>query len=109
MNHPINQVIHPTVASTQVYPNIGLITSTHSQGTSIPTPTFPNFHSTTPHVPHDPAGTYFHPRMQTLASQIQPNGRKPPSNGSISHGRPPSYRIPTPPGGQPPFHVLPGG
>jgi hypothetical protein len=37
MNHPIDQVVNPTVASKQVYPNAGLITSTHSQGTSIPT------------------------------------------------------------------------
>jgi hypothetical protein len=43
MNHPIDQVINPTIASTQVYPNVGLITSTHSQGTLIPTPTFTNF------------------------------------------------------------------
>jgi hypothetical protein len=33
MNHPIDQVIKPIIASTQVYPNTRLITSTHSQGT----------------------------------------------------------------------------
>jgi hypothetical protein len=109
MNHPIDQVINPIVASTQVYPNAGLITSTYSQGTSIPTPVFTNFHSIAPHVPHDLAGTSFRPRMQTLASQIQPTGGKPPSSGSIPPGRPPYYGMPTPPGGQHPFHVLPGG
>jgi hypothetical protein len=109
MNHPIDQVINPTVTSAQVHPNVGLITSTHSQGTSIPTPTFTNFHSTAPHVPHDLAGTSLHQRMQTLASQIQPTGGKPPSSGPIPPGRPPSYGGPTPPGGQPPFHVPPGG
>jgi hypothetical protein len=68
MNHPIDQVINPIVTSTQVHSNVGLITFTHSQGTSIPTPTFTNFHSTTPHVSHDLAGTSLHQRMQTLAS-----------------------------------------
>jgi hypothetical protein len=63
MNHPIDQVINPIVVSSQVYPNVGIITSTHSQGTSIPTPTFTNFHSTAPHVLHDHARTSFHPRM----------------------------------------------
>jgi hypothetical protein len=29
MNHPFNQVIKPTVTSTQFHPNFGLITSTH--------------------------------------------------------------------------------
>jgi hypothetical protein len=60
MNHPIDQVIKPTITSAQVHPNARLITSTHSQGTSIPTPTFTNFHSTTPHVPHNLAGTSLH-------------------------------------------------
>jgi hypothetical protein len=109
MNHPIDQVINPNVVLSQVYPNVGIITSTHSQGTSIPTPTFTNFHSTAPHVPHDPAGTSFHPRMQTLENQIQPTGGKPPSSVPIPLGIPPSYGGPTPPVGQPPFHVLPGG
>jgi hypothetical protein len=59
-NHFIDQVINPTVTLAQVHPNVELITSTHSQGTSIPTPTFTNFHSTAPHVSHDPAGTYLH-------------------------------------------------
>jgi hypothetical protein len=63
MNHPIDQVINLNVTSALVHPNAGLITSTHSQGTSIPTPTFTNFHSTTPHVPHDLVGTYLHQRM----------------------------------------------
>jgi hypothetical protein len=99
MNHPINQFINPTIASAQVYPNVGLITSTHSQGTSIPTPTFTNFHSSAPHVPYDPAGTSFHPRMQTLSSQIQPTGGKPPSSGSIPPIIPSSYGSPTHLGG----------
>jgi hypothetical protein len=30
MNHPIDQVINPTVGSAQVYPNVKLITSTYS-------------------------------------------------------------------------------
>jgi hypothetical protein len=72
MNHSIDQVINLNVALTQFYPNGGIITSTHSQVTSIPTPAFTNFHSTDPHVSHDLAGTSFHSRMQTLASQIQP-------------------------------------
>jgi hypothetical protein len=61
MNHPIDQVINPTVTSSQVHPNAGLITSTHLQGNSIPTPIFTSFYSTAPHVPHNPTGTYFHP------------------------------------------------
>jgi hypothetical protein len=109
MNHPIDQVINPTVMSAQVNPNARLITSTHSQGTSIPAPTFINFHSTAPHVSHNLAGTSLHQRMQTLSIQIQPIGGKPPSSGPIPPGRPPSYGGPTPPGGQPPFHVLPRG
>jgi hypothetical protein len=63
MNHPVDQVIKPTVTSTQVHPNAGLITSTHIQGTSIPTPIFTSFSSIAPHVPHNLAGTSFHPRM----------------------------------------------
>jgi hypothetical protein len=109
MNHPIDQVINPTVASAQVYLNARLITSTHSQGTSIPAPTFTYFHSTAPHVPHDLARTYFHMRMQTLSNQIKPIGGKPPSSGHVPPGRPPSYGGTTPPGGQPPFHFLPRG
>jgi hypothetical protein len=109
MNHPINQVINPIVVSTPVYPNDGIITSTHSQGTLIPTPTFTNFHSIAPHVLHDPAGTSFHPRIQTLSNQIQLTRGNPPSSGSIPPRIPPSYGEPTPPGGQPPFHVLPRG
>jgi hypothetical protein len=109
MNHPIDQVINPTITSTQVHTNARLITSNHSQGTSIPTPTFINFHTTTPYVPHDLARTSLHQRMQTLASQIQSTGGKAPSSGTTPPGRPPSYGGPTPPGGQPPFHVPPGG
>jgi hypothetical protein len=30
MNHPIDQVINPTIMSAQVHPNVGLTTSTHS-------------------------------------------------------------------------------
>jgi hypothetical protein len=90
MNHPIDQFIKPIVTSAQVHPNARLITSTHSQGTSIPTLTFTNIHSTTPHVPHDLAGTSFHPRIQTLANQIQQTGGKPPSSGPIPIGIPPS-------------------
>jgi hypothetical protein len=109
MNHPINQVINPTITSTQVHPNARLITSTHSQGTSIPTPTFKNFHSIAPHVPYDLARTSLHHRMQTLASQIQLTRGKPPSSGPIPPRRPPSYGGPTPPRGQPPFHIPSGG
>jgi hypothetical protein len=109
MNHPIDQVINPTITSSQVHPNAGIITSTHSQGTLIPTPTFTNFHSTSPHVPHDLAGTSFHQRMQTLASQIQLTGGKPPSSEPIPPRRTPFYGRPTPIGGQPPFYVPPGG
>jgi hypothetical protein len=47
--------------------------------------------------------------MQTLASQIQLTRGKPPSSGPIPLGITPSYGVPTPPGVQPPFHVLPGG
>jgi hypothetical protein len=107
MNHPVNQVINPTITSAQVHPNVGLITSTHLQGTSIPT--FTIFSSTSPHVPHDPAGTSFHPRMQTPASQTQLTGGKPPSNEHFPPGGISFYGRPTPPGGQPPFHAPPGG
>jgi hypothetical protein len=109
MNHPISQVINDIVTSAQFHPNDGLITSTHSQGISIPTPTFTNFHSTTPHVPHDLVGTSLHQRMQTLASQIQLTGGKPPSSEPIPPIRPPFYGGPTPPRGKPPFHVPLGG
>jgi hypothetical protein len=68
-----------------------------------------NFHSRAPHVLHNPAGTYFHLRMQTLANQIQPTRGKPPSSGPIPPGIPPSYGGPTSPGRKPSFHVLPGG
>jgi hypothetical protein len=47
----------------KVNPNARLITSTHFQGTSIPTLVSTSFYSTAPHVPHDPAGTSSHPRM----------------------------------------------
>jgi hypothetical protein len=63
MNHPVDQVINHTVTPTHVHPNVGLITSTHIQGTSIPTPISTIFYSTVPHVPHDPVGTSFQPRM----------------------------------------------
>jgi hypothetical protein len=105
MNHPIDQVINPTIASTQVYPNVGLITSTHSQGTSIPTPDFTNFHSTTPHVSYDPVGTSFKLIMQTLSNKIQPTRGKPPSSVPFLSGGPPFYGGPTPLKGQSPFHA----
>jgi hypothetical protein len=65
MDHPIDQVINPTITPAQVHPNTRLITSAHLQGTSIPTSVSTIFYSTAPHVPHDFAGTYFHLRMQT--------------------------------------------
>jgi hypothetical protein len=99
MNHPIDQVINPTVTSSQIHPNARLITSTHSQGTSIPTPTFTNFHSTAPHVSHDLPGTSLHQRMRTLSIQIQPTGRKPSSSGPIPPRIPPFYGGLTPPEG----------
>jgi hypothetical protein len=67
MNHPVDQVINHIVIPSQFHPNVGLITSTHIQGTSIPTPVSTSFSSTTPHVPHDPVGTSSHSRMQTPA------------------------------------------
>jgi hypothetical protein len=109
MNHPFVQVIIPTVTSTKVHPNAGLINSTHLQGTSIPTPIFTIFYSTAPHVPHDLVGTYFHPRMQTPTSQTQSIGGKPPHNEPFCSRGLPFYGRPTPPGGQPPFHAPPGG
>jgi hypothetical protein len=86
MNHPVDQVINPTVTPTQVHPNAGLVTSTHLQGTSIPTPISTIFYSTTPHVPHDPVGTSFQPRVQTPASPTQPAKGKPPSNEHFPFG-----------------------
>jgi hypothetical protein len=109
MNHPVDQVINPTVTPAQVHPNAGLITSTHLQGTSISTPVSTSFYSTAPHVPHDPVGTSSHPRMQTPASPTQPAGGKPPSNEPFPPGGLPFHGGPTPPGGQPPFHAPPGG
>jgi hypothetical protein len=47
--------------------------------------------------------------MQTLANQIQLNGGKPPSSRPIPPRIPSSYGGPTPPGGQPYFHILPRG
>jgi hypothetical protein len=47
--------------------------------------------------------------MQTLGNQIQPNIGKPPSSKPVPPRIPPSYGGPTPPGGQPPFHVFHGG
>jgi hypothetical protein len=109
MNHPVDQVIHPIAMSAQVHPNVGIITSPHLQGTSIPTPLFTNFSSIAPHVPHDLVGTSFHPRMQTPASQTQPTGGKPPPKKPFLPGGLPFYGGPTPPRGQPPFHAPPGG
>jgi hypothetical protein len=48
IDHPIDQVIDPTATSAQVHINDGVIISTHTQGTSIVTPTFTHFHSTNP-------------------------------------------------------------
>jgi hypothetical protein len=109
MDHPVDQVINPIVTPAQVHPNVGLITSTHLQGTSIPTLVSTSFYSIAPHVPHDPAGTYFHPRMQTPVGQTQPAGGKPPSNKPFPPRGLPFYGGPTPPRGQPPFHAPPGG
>jgi hypothetical protein len=106
MNHPVDQVINPTVTPAQVHPNVGLITSTHIQGTSISTPISTRFYSTTPHVPHDPAWTSSHPRIQTPIGQPQLTGGKPPSNKPFPHGGIPFHGGPTPPGGQPLFMLL---
>jgi hypothetical protein len=62
MNHPVNRVIHSTATPAQVHVNVGLITSTHPQSTSISTPISTIFYSTALHVPHDPIGTSSHPR-----------------------------------------------
>ena len=106
MNYPVDQVINPTVTPTQVHPNAGLITSTHIQGTSISTPVSTIFYSTAPHVPHDPAGTSSHLRMQTPAGQTQLVGGKPPYNKPFPLGGIPFHGGPTPPKGKPPFHAI---
>jgi hypothetical protein len=74
MSHPIDQVIIHTITSAQVHPTTRLIASAHIQSTSIPTSISMRFYSTAPHVPHDPVGTSFQPRMQTPASQTQSAG-----------------------------------
>jgi hypothetical protein len=109
MNHPVDRVIHPTTTPAQVHPSARLITSTHPQSTSISTPVSTSFYSTAPHVPHNPAGTSSHPRMQTPAGQTQPDGGKPPSNEPFPPRGLPLHGRPTPPGGQPTFHAPPGG
>jgi hypothetical protein len=109
INHPVDQVINPIVTLAQVHTNDGLITSTHLQGTSIPTPISTSFYSTAPHVPHDSVGTSFQPRMQTPSSPTQPAGGKPPSNKPLPPGGLLFYGGPTPPRGQPPFHAPPRG
>lgn len=109
MNHPVDQVIHPTTTQAQVHPNARLITSTHPQRTSISTPVSTIFYSTAPHVPHDLAGTSSHPRTQTPVGQTQRAGGKPPSNTPFPPGGLPFHGGPTPSEGQPPFHAPPGG
>jgi hypothetical protein len=109
MNHPVDQVIHPTTTPAQVYLNARLITSTHPQSTSISTPVSTSFYSTAPHVPHDPAGTSSHPRMKTSAGPPQPAGGKPPSNEPFPPRGLPFHGGSTPPGGQSPFHTPPRG
>jgi hypothetical protein len=93
MNHPVDQVIHPTATPTQVHPNAGLITSTLPQSTSISTLVSTSFYSTAPHVPHDPTGTSSHPRMQTPTGQPQPAGGKSPS--TTGRGATPFARNPS--------------
>jgi hypothetical protein len=109
MNHPIDQVINPTVTLAQVHPNVGLITSTHLQSTSISTPISTIFYSIAPHVPHNPAGTFSHSRMQTPAGQTKLARGKPPYNEPFPPGGIPFHGEPTHPGGQPLFHAPPGG
>jgi hypothetical protein len=109
MNHPVDQVIHPTVTPAQVHPNARLITSTHPQSTSISTPISTSHYSTTSHVLHNPAGTSSHPRMQTLAGQTQLAKGKPPSNEPFPPGGLPIHGGHTPPRGQSPFHAPPRG
>jgi hypothetical protein len=106
MNHPVDQVIHSTTTPAQVHPNVGLITSTNPQSTSISTPVSTSFYSTALHVPHDPAGTSSHPRMQTPPSQTKPAGGKPPFNIPFPPRGLPFHCGPAPPGGQPPVMLL---
>jgi hypothetical protein len=108
-NHPVDQVINPTATPTQVHPNARLITSTHPQSTSISTPISTRFYSIAPHVPHDPAGTFSHPRMQNPAGQTQLARGKPPSKEPFPPRGIPFHGGPTPYGGHPPFHAPPGG
>jgi hypothetical protein len=63
IDHPIEQVIYPIVMSAQLHFDTGVITSTHSQGTSTITPTFTPLHTTSPHGPQDPVGTPLYQRM----------------------------------------------
>jgi hypothetical protein len=109
MNHLVDQVINPTITPTQVHPNSGIVTSTHLQITSISTPVSTRFYSTTPHVPHDLAGTSSHPRMQTPTGQTQQTRGKPPSNKPFPPGGIPFHGGPTPPRRQPHFHAPLGG
>jgi hypothetical protein len=109
MNHPVDQVINPTITPAQFHPNVGLITYIHLQSTSISTPVSTSFYSTNPHIPHDLAGTSSHPRMQTLAGQTQLARGKPSSNKPFPLGGIPFHSGPTPPGGHPPFHAPLGG
>jgi hypothetical protein len=99
MNHPVNQVINPTATPAQFHPNARLITSTHLQSTSIYTPVSTRFYSTTPHVPHNPAGTSSHPRMQTPSGQTQSARGKPPSNEPFPPGGIAFHGGPIPPRG----------
>jgi hypothetical protein len=109
MNHPVDQVIHPTATPTQVHPNARIITSTHPQSTSISTLVSTIYYSIVPYVPHDPTGTCSHPRTQTPVGQTKPVGGKPPSNEPFPPGGLPFHGRPTPPWGQPTFHAPPGG
>jgi hypothetical protein len=109
MNHPVDQVIYPTATPKQVHPNVGLITSTHPQSTSISTSISTSFYSTTLHVPHDLSGTSSHLRMQTPAGQTQLAGGKPPSNIPFPPIGLPFHGGPAPPGGQPLVHAPPRG
>jgi hypothetical protein len=101
MNHPIDHVINPIVASTKVYPNDGIITSTHSQGTSIPTPSFTNFHSTAPH------DTILLGHLPKNAYPCQPNTTNWRETTTLSLLEYHHHGGPTPL--QPPFHILTRG
>jgi len=80
IDHPIEQVVNPTIASVPVQSNIRIMLPSHMQGTLTITPSI-TLQPTTPNIPKNPIGTHVRHGMQNPTTHIQSTAGQIPTRG----------------------------